>query len=400
MTNVRTPLIWVLTVVGSAWIGQIVRSWWEAPQPHVELSTVQLKSDGTASDPADVPIELRERIADHIYIPELEGALTVEGVRDAISGIKESDIKYRSLSGRIDKLVELLKTRATTLPIDERRTELLSVWFAGTQGDALTALVRAELARRESDLPERYRRPRDTNHTQWVTLPDGSVIHTAESDEGKPGTRDARAAHNTNLMRRGFEFVEPDVLIPVLTAARSALAQAFIDSAKIASELSDVIMAIHPERIMATVLISNRGGRPLALRELAVLSLRLPMSDASDSPNWIYVDLESGSNTQVSVIPGGEVRVLTLRSRETISELVELESQKLGEVAKAGASDAGQSRLKLLFNGGGLYASVALASAGADPHKAVIGTTDLRQVGSQADDLVLRALREQHAANQ
>ena len=162
--------VWVITVVVSAFIGVAIKWWWEAPRPNVELSTVQLRPATVPKTRVDVARDLRRRIDRHAYIDNVKEHATVQDIRELISSAEEGDETIRGLVARIDRLLELLRTRSTTWNVDNRRQEFLTAWVEGGAGSTLESTVKQVLASREASLPALYGRPRAPGHLQWVQL--------------------------------------------------------------------------------------------------------------------------------------------------------------------------------------------------------------------------------------
>lgn len=403
----RKAALWLLTVVGSALIGLLIKTWWDAPRPHIELSTVQLRSSGDPGMHITVPLEVRERIKLHDYINDLGEALTVKDLTDAKSSAEAGDVVYKSLIERVDKLLELVQSRPATLDINERRREFLHVWFADTQGETLATITKIIIGGRIETLPQNYRSPRSGDYIRMVELRPGFTINLTEIDGEEQARSESsvlgavniyqevlRDAEHSNILRRMFDFMEPVVIIPILKEVRKNIEKHLQESKEIVDQLNATLRSAQPERLVATIIITNRGGRPLALRNLGVLWLKLPPQNGGNE-ELLAVHLNDDTTETVTVVDAGNVKALTLSSSKTAAQLVEQHKllQGTGDSSAVTVTSLESSRLNLLFQSGGIAAAVALARAGSKPTDALIGMTDFRPVGASGDNMILEALK-------
>ena len=184
-------------------------------------------------------------------------------------------------------------------------------------------------------------------------------------------------------------------MAPVLQEGKEKLQRHVEQSKEIVQQLKSSLRKAQPDHLVATLTVANRGGRPLALRNIGVLYLQLPPMSSGDNET-VTVDLVGEKSDSVTVIQAGSVEVMELRSLKTASELA-LQNEHLRGATTAGVTDSGAilegSRLKALFDGGGVSARVALARAGAPPEQSLLAVTDLRPVGAKGNEMVLAVLR-------
>ena len=387
--------IWALPVFGSAIIGVLVKDFWEAPRPTIEIAAVSLQAVDAEKE-IDLDPALVGRIQDHVFVENLELRVSTAEVKEAMSDAEVDVKKFKSLIERLDRLQELLRTRSG--PIDLRRREFLAAWFAGDDGGTLDSLVKSVLV--EHELPDHYRSHPDNMKDISVDL-GPSVVSLREVDEervaqeqskGSVNTyeRVRRDARRTNYLRRLWIHLEPDIFIPTLKRASDFLIEQLEESRAIVAELDEAIAEQNPDHILVTAVLGNRGRRPLGIRHLGALWLRLPSRSASDSAaDEVAIPLGGlEESPEITVLEGGGAEVIKVFSRDSIPEMV-----AKSEVLRGGRSAEDKlSRLEVLMEGGGISAAVSLVKAGVPIEDAEIGRSEFRPVGPQAQQAVFSTL--------
>lgn len=396
----RTVLFWLATTVGSAAIGIVLKATWDAPRPTTELISVELTSPATGVK-ISLPPALVTLTDSHMYFTTLESSVTMKQVDDAIAEAKSSDNSWLSLDTKIDTLIELLKTRAG--PVESRRVEFLQQWAEGTNSHILDNVVETIAYDRQDKLPQAYlHHPKDAQDLS-VKVSDNAYMNLSEIDESRVAQQEAasegpikalnsdivRKARRTNLLRRLWIYLEPSVFIPILEDGRTVIDAQIKSSQEIARRLTLVVAEQNPPKLIAKVLVTNRGSDPLPVRHIGAILLRVPSRDGG-APSTEAVKLAIPDDTDiVSIIEGGKAAAITFTSVESVAELVR---NRPGFQATSTTEDPQASRLAQLFSGGGISAAVRLARAGVSDATAPMGVSEYKPVGPQSREGLYNAL--------
>lgn len=403
----RKVALWVGTVVGSGLLTLYLQTMWNAPRPYLELSSVEIRHIGEKTAHVSISSDLIQRIARHRYFPDLEDPVRVASIDTATEIAEARDRMYERLASRLDKVLNLLQTRSANLSVDARRQELLSTWYSGGGTSELDDLAKSMILVYEPRLPDRYRQKHpqgqerfsfqiEPGHTVTLDQVDEEGFAHAQAERDGPAAYPAalQEAHVSNILRRLFVYFEPDVLAQFVTELRALMVSDVQESRKLAQDLRDVVSQVQPDRIVATVVVSNLGNRPLPLRTLGVVWLRLPATAGATS-SLIPIEMESASSdSTVIIVDGGEARVAVLQSVRTLSELIANHPEFQVVARSDTARTATTPRIKSLFDGGGLTAAIALARAGVTPDAAIVEASTFRPAGMGDRDGLFNALRE------
>lgn len=395
-------LTWVLTTVAGGFIGILLKYFWEAPRPVVELLNVEI-AFVQKQRRLNLPQSLVGEVKDHYYFPRLDADVTTEDILEAIQKAELTDSEMVDLSKKIDQLIEFLKTR--TGSVEGRRQEFLVTWASSSE--FLSDVTKAVAGATEDDLPNRYQKHPPGSENLTVSLWPGRVMDLTELDERKSRQGESTAGgpagnyrqlkrdvHLTNLLRRLWIYVEPDVLIPIMQEAKRVVSDWLQSSKATASTLRSFIAIQNPPKFVVKALVTNRGMRPLPIRALGILRVRIPSraSGNEDSGETIPVRLAGMSDSEVvTVIDGGKSAVVSLASIETAQHLVEANP---AFQASAGQSELSSSRLQQLYDGGGLSASIGLAQAGADESGVALRPSIYKPIGPQSEETAFGLLLE------
>ena len=398
-TTWRSATIWILTTVGAAAVGITLKDVWEAPRAHVQLVSLDLRPHKSRSaiklDPA-----LLEQIGEHAYFPNIDRETDTDTILEKVQTAEQLDPQYQELVARIDKLIELLRNRGGD--VTDRRKEFLRLWGKGVD-NYLESITKAVLPEYEQHLPERYQKHPVGSEGLYVQLAPGQVMDLTELDEERFAQEESRVsgpvnvygrvkrdAHNTNLLRRLWVYLEPPIFIPLLEQVKS-LTVTWIDSSRsIAKLVREGIAAQNPDYIDVVVLVANTGARPLPIRQLGLLWLKLPGRIAGSDNEYVPIPMgDAPIEGDVIVIDGGTAKTFALSSRKSLADVVE------GNPALQGDPAAGveKSRFRQLLDGGGLAAAVALARAGGTANAAALAPSEFRPVGRQSTEGLFEQLK-------
>lgn len=396
--------LWSVSVAGAALIGLVVNEWWSAPRVHFELSALQLRSVTTGDDQrVPIPLATRTRISQQLYLTALKEKVTVKEVREYIVDINELAARHQHALERLDKLIDLVRTTPTTTSVEQRRRQLLEVWFADSQGQALVPVVKQVIAQQEDRLPKLYLTPRRDAGNAFLEVTPTVTVAFSEIDEleqarsesavrGRVNVYDhvLRDARKVNILRRLWHYADPDVLQPILVASKAQLQVELTRAREMQEELTRALDAVQPLHLVVTIVITNSGGRPAAIRNMGILNLKLP-SRTSSGNDVVAVELTSATPDMVTLVGAGHVEVVKLQSVRSASQLVADHQPFRGETAVDNGVHS--SRLKMLFDAGGMRGAVLLARAGVSAADAYAGETEYQPVGAKADEMILMTLR-------
>ena len=391
---------WIATTVVGALVGILLKAWWDAPRPTVELVSVELASPAQDREFA-VPAQLLSLAKAHLYIEDLPDTISAGKLDDVLRKAARRDEEFIGLSKKIGDLVVLLKTRSGTP--DERRKEFLVKWADDGTGELLSRRVKSTLSKREQALPEHYKRHPVGTEKLEIALTDTRTMVLGQIDEEATARGEAqvqgpvnvyqrvlRDAKLTNLLRRTWLYLEPSVLIPLLEETQQSLDPSVEESRSIATKLRLFIESNNPKHLVARVIVTNRGRDSLPIRNLASLQLIVPPREANSPPSIESVKLVPAKDSDlVAIVRGGEALSLSFISELPVAEL----ARSRPALTSSGPSgDFRNTRLAQLFEGGGLSASVRLARAGVPNEQAPLPPAPSKPIGPQSSEALIQLL--------
>src|SRR5262249_36735160 len=145
-------------------------------------------------------------------------------------------------------------------------------------------------------------------------------------------------------------------------------------SGDLISRLESAINAAAPTRITANVLLTNKGGSPMALRPFALLSL-ITKKPGTEQPATVFVEMSYGQGEEELVIDAGKAIGVNFISNRPVVELFDNKefSDLLGGDGWKAGDGVDKSRLKQLYEVEGLTAAISLARAGTQKEKSRLG---------------------------
>lgn len=395
-------LLWLSATLISALAGIVLKAQWDAPRPTTELVSVELMSPKSGSKVA-LPASLAVNTREHIYFNELESDSSMKDIEEALTRAESFDRDFSALEAKIDALVELLKTRAGSA--ESRRLDFLLKWSEGGNGETLTRLVKTIVGRKETQLPSHYAQHPKGQEYLVVQLSPQRAMSLSLIDEEQIARGQAlvkgpvnvyentkRDARYTNLVRRLWIYIEPEILIPILEETKQYTQNSVRQSKQIANDIRSTIASQNPPRMVVRVLITNRGADPLPVRNIAALLIRLPGRDSTQNSK---IDNESikillkDDEELVTIVEGNKSVALTFISAESASDMVRSRPAFQSQTASV---DFSTSRLRQLFEGGGIAAAVRLAKAGVPDLEAALKSSDYKPVGPQSRESLYQVL--------
>lgn len=390
-------LIWTFATIGAAVIGAIIRDYWEAAHPVVELQSISIAARGGNGFP-ELDYSLRQTIAEHpYYSAEFDGSPEVQDIVDVIKRNKDTDLSHQAAVETYRKLIDYVKATSPQLPLDIRREDFLKIWGRGPRGGVMEGWAKNVLARLEKELPEHYNKHPEDSKELFVVL-ESSVINLSEIDEeeharqmaqvrGPVGvyTRVLLDARRTNLLRRIWIYQDATVLIPFLEAAISRAERSIQQSKEISQQLEQYTTPAGPRHLAVRVIVTNTGRRTLALGTQGVLFLHLPARAANVPEKEISANVLA-VEAEPTLISGGEAKVVNYVTQDNLNLIF--------EAAQYTDADGFRS----LYEGGGIRARISIARAGADKNNLVIGPSEIRPIGPKSIDNAFEVIRKSDKA--
>ena len=376
-------VVWVAATLGSALLGALVKDYWEAARPVVELQSISITASGQAGQP-QLPPKLLNSIRRHPYYQlDEEQELSAGELQKVLQRNERTDLDAQAIVDTIPRLIDYLKKTSPDLDVSIRRRDFVRIWDAGDVGNMMERWAKGVLASYESELPPTYQRHPEGAERTFIPTKTGT-FDLSEIDEEAQAQQESEArgpvgvynrvlldAHRTNLLRRLWLYQDPAILIPFLEELATDVTRVIEESNQIAVELKTFTIPSGPSHLSATVMITNTGRRPLPISSEGVLFLHLPAQSAKKPDNIIPANIQIVGESGASLIRGNEARILkyvTIGNLEAVFESVSADVESF----------------KQLYNGGGVRARVALARAGADEKNLVVGPSHIRPIGPRS----------------
>lgn len=391
---------WLLAAVAGAVIALSVKYYWEAPRPVVELISVAANTPRKEPESIIIDSGTLLKVNKHPYFPNVVALTSPEKLREIIDKNEMMNLVAEGMIKKLDKLISLLRTRSGDIEI--RRKEFLKEWGEGANVD-LDKLVQSALFSEQSNLPERYEQHPQGSKELFIDLGNDVFVDLSELDEqaiaedqsaveGPLNTyhRVKRLIRQTNLLRRFWIYLEPTIAIPILESSKDLLEVKISESRSIARQLAILVDAQSPKKLIAQVLITNRGTRPLPLRGIASLQLQLPIRGNAKTTNLeaVAIDMVAESSDKSAFVVNGENTVIvSFMSVDPISVIIEknepLQAKSIGQ----------PSRFSQLYQGLGLSAAIRLLEAGIPPEIAPLDISPYVPIGLGANESAYQYLR-------
>jgi hypothetical protein len=385
----RKIAIWVITIIASAVLTAVVKDWWESPKPSIELTRLQLIVT-PSSKKMSLSQELKRLLDDHAYLESPKEAMTYDGAVEFVENIKDRIRLHSDVVAWFDSALDLIGKQSAAISLESRRHQLIQMISDEPSGKSVELTCRFVVDDIETQLDAKYLSHPKGQTRAVVNLPN-SVYYLGEQPEDQTNTGNRLDAHRANIYRRILLLYEPDVLVKLFSLARDRLKRNNNDATALLPKLQLAMTNAFPMSLAAEVLVSNRGQRPMAVRTVAIVKLRVP-SQNSSAAQTVPIRVQ-GSSDGVAVVEGGKAVTLTLYS-EPIERLISANPKTLGGEGWSQANGIDGSRLMLLYHAktGSLLALVALARAGTVGSDLKLGESQFTVVGSSTEDEIVTAL--------
>lgn len=400
-------LAWALSVAGSSLITLALKSYWDTPRPHIELTRLEVRRPETRDSIVSLNPELDNRIRLHRFFPTIDtGAKSSEVANSLVRAKQQTALARRALQ-HLDALIGLVKTQSAAMGLANRRKEFLQTYCdKDLEQDFIEAY--ALLTSVTADLPEKYQAHPNDAKRLTVKL-SRSSYNLTELDEDAiasgavvrdPEDPNAYAvalghAQQVNRWRRILAYYEPDILVPFLSAIRETVEGDASSAEALTHEVQGLLDSAADLRLAADVLVSNKGGRPLAIRNQGALRLLLPENQGGGATVNVSIGVP-GQEDGVTIIEAGGATSIAFSSKLPLASIVAGEPRVLGGDGWVAGADPNTSRLLHLWQAkpSGLRASVVLGRAGVEAARARAGESEAQPVGQSVDEEVARALME------
>ena len=396
MTNDRSNnwslpriLVWLTASISAALIGAIIKDYWEAAHPTVDIHAVSITSPPT---PIDIHAKLLRDIRNHPYLSiDATDEFYDNDIAELIKDFEIKDEERLEAVATITRLIDYLKATSADLSLKMRQRDFLTILTAGGLGSMLEDWAKITLKGYEEKLPDRYQRHPEGSEGLYVSIPIG-IYNLAEIDEEEFARQESQArgpvnvyarvlldARRTNLFRRLLLYQEADVLLPFLDALKLELNGAIQSSRDISQRLQKYI-STSLRHLGATAMVTNTGHRPFSIGLQGVLFLHFPARVRGGKDGIMAADLDVVEDKPI-LVPGGEARLLKFITRDNLHQIVE----ETGNVDVDG--------LRSLFAEGGIRARISIARAGVGEADLVIGPSDIRPIGPKSIDNAFNIIR-------
>lgn len=380
-TNPATrALIYVTSLFVAAFVGAVFKDWWEAADPRVEIVSFSIR-DIDAYD--ETLISLSDEV--HAQLEEFGGNLPLEervsfpyppisagDLRSRLRTIGSYEAGIKAALALADELHQLVLSQNAQVSLETRRQDFLEHLFKNhSSGNYLASALGSALWKQKPDLPAWFFGVL-TNAPNTFELARGGTLTLATLGRNLQRTVvglppwQGRVQESTGFFERLLVTYDANTLVAFLPKAKASLAE---DATRIRSLISSVQGALNANRlgdyILVEAVVSNRGGRPLNLRDMAVLRLSLLSDDGTYAP-VPPIEMRS-SSPGVTLIPGRESRLLTIWSEKPLKDLLS-DKAYTGLAGEGWTTDkpARDSRLQSLLQNskGSVLAELVLARAG------------------------------------
>ncbi|HTG32529.1 MAG TPA: hypothetical protein VLB76_06320 [Thermoanaerobaculia bacterium] len=388
--------VWPISIVASAFLTSSFKDYWEAPRPVVELTEFKTIDPSPEDSLINIDPEIIKSTSVHPYLESLEPRMTRADLRSKLRTYQDERNTEGAIAQYILRLISLLQTQSAAIPVEKRRRDFLQL--VSDEPSTNSIIEQASLFvldDYEGRLgPEYQSHPPGTQNAKAVLS--HSVYDLSEVDESKVEQgRNRLQTHRTNLYKRLLLYYNQDLLVDFFGAVRRYTLDNNEKADAIVKALDNMLDADAHKKIAIGVLVTNRGQRPAAILPFGILRLEIPSSDSSKPPSVTLIKLTSREGgPDLIVIDGGKAQMLRLISTQTVLELIQAGNASLGGDGWTSDKPLDSSRLMMLFRGraGGLTASVALARAGVEPQKALVGPSKSLSVTSAGAERTLEQL--------
>jgi len=399
----RKSLIWIGSLFLSSIISLAVKEQWEAPRPLLQLGSLTIDVAPDDSTKINLDPDLKSRILRHPFFPDLAQRVPASTVTTAIHDANEEVEKQTLVAACLSRLHELVTTQSSSMPVEGRRRAYLEVLTQDPEiGREIDHDCKIATDEYEAQLPRLYMHHPALQQSAVVRLRAGNYDLSEingkalaqqlqmQSSDPNVASRVLLDSRRTNTYRRMLLYFEPSVLGPFLDKVRTGVVEDVAEAKAIGDSLQERL----PLRAIASLVVTNRGVRPLSVLGLGLLKLRLPINQGGDREVVKVPMLWSKGEGEVLVVDGGKASVMQMESRETIREIVDGAPKQLGGDNWVGRPRVSESRLMLMYSAqaGQIEAALTLGGAGYEGRRAKVGQSRWREIGRMARENMLESL--------
>jgi len=316
----------------SAVIGAGFDTFLSRPRPKIELASVQFKGSLQANSKLVVPPSLQKSYADAPYaLEDFKAQITLEILDSLLVEVKDYNAILPTARDALQKVTRELEQSPLDANKDTLRRKLLLIWTE-PQGNVLEVTLRSVLTKQErlqrfSSDPKLQHYAKHPTNSPWNS-PETATVWLAAghsyrlSDETVLATDDTRTRASklaVSMYRRLWIHLDRDLMLELLKETDASLQEIMTKSNEFEKALATFRATSNPDRIEATVIVSNLGKTPLIVRTSGLLRLAAG-NDHVDVPVAALVD-RSLQEHGVVAIAGGATQTYYFYSILTADEL-------------------------------------------------------------------------------
>lgn len=389
-------LAWPLSIVVSALLTSTFKDYWEAPRPVLQMTEFKTLNPSPGDSNLILDPSLVKAVGVHPYFEALESRMTRSSLRDKIREYQDERDVEGEVERYIPSLLRLLRTQSPAIPVEKRRRELLQmISDEPDQHEIIPQASKFTLDTFESRLPAEYQHHPEGLTNLMVPLTH-SVADLSEIDETKTDGLERLNAHRKNLYKRLFVYYDQDLLVDFFATVQQYTHDNNTKADSLISQLNGLLDPDAGKKIALSVLVTNRGSRPLPILPVGILRLEVPSPQDSKPAVVALVSMTSREgDPEIQIVKGGEALTVHLISTDTLVKVIQSKKDALGGEDWDADKPLDSSRLMLLYRGktGGLTASIALARPGVEPKNALVGPSGPLPVMASSTERILEELK-------
>ncbi len=283
----------LLGVLISAFVGSIVTNYFNRARPHLELVSIAFRGSALPAHKIRTTPTLFQAYEAVPYVfGDFSDAMTLQELDSVIADADDYNKILPIAKSVVSDVIRELESSPRDANKDRLRSKLIQRW-SEVPGNALEAILKGVLFQkgyvtkllsdeayskyREHPAEDRWAKPETarvmTSGTSWHNLAEERELPTDNS-------RVESEKIVTNLIRRLWIYLDRDLYTEILEHVSSSVASITVLTEDFVKLLAEYRATLNPERIHATVVISNLGLTPMVFRSFGLLQITTASSTA------------------------------------------------------------------------------------------------------------------------